>query len=49
MILLPGTQFGDGLNDAEIAAIARNTNTNWADILLREGQTESHQLTISSG
>ena len=47
--LLPGGQFGDGLSDAEISAIARNTNTNWADLLLREGQTESHQLTISSG
>ena len=47
--LLPGTQFGDGLNDAEIRTIARNTNTNWADLLLRQGETESHQLTISSG
>lgn len=47
--LLPGNQFGDGLTDLEINAIARNTNTNWADILLRQGQTESHQLTITSG
>jgi TonB-linked SusC/RagA family outer membrane protein len=47
--LLPGTQFADGLNDAEISAIAQQTNTNWADILLQQGQTESHQLTISSG
>jgi TonB-dependent SusC/RagA subfamily outer membrane receptor len=30
--LLPGSQFGDGLSDAQIAAIARQSNTNWEDI-----------------
>jgi len=47
--LLPGTQFGDGLTDQEINALANQTNTNWEDIILREGTTESHDLVITQG
>ncbi|WP_040281146.1 SusC/RagA family TonB-linked outer membrane protein [Psychroserpens damuponensis] len=48
--LLPGTtQYGDGLNDAEIAAIARQSNTNWADIFLRQGKTRSHEVSVTTG
>lgn len=47
--LLPGNQFGDGLTDAEINALATQTNTQWEDIILRQGQTESHDLVITQG
>nr|WP_321225199.1 SusC/RagA family TonB-linked outer membrane protein [uncultured Psychroserpens sp.] len=47
--LLPGTQFGDGLNDAEIALIAQQSNTNWEDIFFRNGKTRSHELTVTTG
>jgi TonB-linked SusC/RagA family outer membrane protein len=48
--LVPGTAaFGNDLNDAEISAIARQTNTDWSDIFFRQGTTQSHQLTFSSG
>lgn len=46
---LPGTQFGDGLTDAQIAAIARQSNTNWADILFQNGKTESHEINFTQG
>ncbi|MBZ9651913.1 SusC/RagA family TonB-linked outer membrane protein [Psychroflexus montanilacus] len=40
---------GVGLTDEEINATARRTNTNWADILLQDGQTVSHELTMTEG
>ena len=47
--LLPGTQLGDNLSDERIAAISRQANTNWQDILLRQGTTDSHEMTITTG
>ncbi|MFT4611279.1 MAG: TonB-linked SusC/RagA family outer membrane protein [Psychroserpens sp.] len=47
--LLPGTQFGDGLSNETIAAIARQSNTNWEDIFFRQGKTKSHEVTITTG
>jgi TonB-linked SusC/RagA family outer membrane protein len=47
--LLPGNQFGDGLSQEESDLLAAQNNTNWADIILRKGRTESHQLTLTSG
>lgn len=47
--LLPGAQFGDGLSNQEIATIAGQTNTNWGDILLRQGITTSHEMTVTTG
>lgn len=47
--LLPGAQFGDGLSDVQIAAIAGQTNTNWSDVFFQQGTTLSHELSISSG
>jgi hypothetical protein len=47
--LLPGTQYGDGLSDQAISALARQTNTNWADIILRQGKTDSHEVTVTTG
>ena len=47
--LLPGTQFGDGLSDTQIAAIAGQTNTNWSDVFFQQGTTLSHELSISTG
>ncbi len=47
--LLPGTQLGDGLSDEQIAAMARQADTNWSDILLRQGKTESHEVTVTTG
>lgn len=42
---------GDGVNmsDAEIAATARQTNTNWGDILFQKGTTTSHQVSVTQG
>jgi len=47
--LMPGTQFGDGMSDAEIRARARNTNTDWADVFFQTGVTQSHELNITNG
>jgi TonB-linked SusC/RagA family outer membrane protein len=47
--LLPGTQYGDGLSDATIAAIAGQTNTNWEDVFFRQAKTKSHEVTITTG
>ncbi|HBI01939.1 MAG TPA: TonB-dependent receptor [Flavobacterium sp.] len=45
-----GSIIGTGpLTDTEIAAISRQTNTNWSDIFFRQGTTTSHELNISSG
>ena len=47
--LVPGTQFGDSLSDAEIAAISKGSNTDWTDIFFRNGKTQSHEVTITTG
>jgi TonB-dependent starch-binding outer membrane protein SusC len=47
--LLPGSQLGDGLSNEEIAAISRQANTNWSDIFLRQGRTDSHEISITTG
>lgn len=49
--MLPGStgQFGDGLSDAAIAAIAAQANTDWSDIFFRRGNTSSHELSITTG
>ena len=47
--LVPGNQFGDGLSDAEITALASQTNTNWSDIFFDEGVTKSHEFSIATG
>lgn len=41
--------FGADMSDAEIDAVARQTNTDWTDIFFRKGITKSHDLTITSG
>jgi TonB-linked SusC/RagA family outer membrane protein len=41
--------LGRPLTDAEIAAISKQTNTNWSDIFFRQGTTKSHELNLSSG
>ncbi|MDT8346916.1 MAG: SusC/RagA family TonB-linked outer membrane protein, partial [Flavobacteriaceae bacterium] len=41
--------FPNGLTDAEIDAISAQTNTDWKEVLLREGTTESHEINIRSG
>lgn len=47
--MLPGTQLGDSLSDETIAAIAAQSNTKWADILLRQGKTTSHEFSVTTG
>ena len=47
--LLPGTQLGDGLSYEQIAAISRQANTNWSDVFLRQGRTDSHEISITTG
>ena len=44
-----GSGFGSDFTDAQISALASNTNTDWSDIFFRQGVTQSHQLTFSSG
>lgn len=44
-----GVSGGNPLTDEEIARISSQTDTNWTDILLRTGQTTSHNLSFSSG
>lgn len=45
-----GTIVGSGpMSDAEINAIAGNSNTNWSDVFFRRGTTKSHELNMSSG
>jgi len=46
---LPGTPYGAGLTDAAINTIASSNNTDWTDFFLRQGQTRSHELTITTG
>ncbi len=44
-----GIGLGNGLSDAELNAIATQTNTNWRDLFFREGQTMSHEVVFSTG
>jgi TonB-linked SusC/RagA family outer membrane protein len=44
-----GVSGGNPLTDEEINRISSQTNTNWADILMRTGFTNSHDLSFSSG
>ncbi|MGJ8594204.1 MAG: SusC/RagA family TonB-linked outer membrane protein [Aquaticitalea sp.] len=44
-----GVARGAGLTDAEIAAIANQSNTYWTDFFFRTGTTTSHDLAITSG
>jgi TonB-linked SusC/RagA family outer membrane protein len=46
---LNGEGLGNGLSDAEISAIANNTNTDWSDVFFRKGKTINHTVTLSSG
>jgi TonB-linked SusC/RagA family outer membrane protein len=44
-----GTGRGVGLEDAEIAAIARYANTDWKNEFFREAITQNHTIGITSG
>lgn len=52
-ILMLQRQYGEGLgsqlSEAEIDALARQTNTYWADVFFRKGVTKSHDLAITAG
>lgn len=39
----------DALTDAEIARISSQVDTDWTDLLLRTGQFQSHNISISGG
>ena len=41
--------LGNGLSDQAIAAIADQVNTDWSDVFFRNGTTNSHNISISSG
>jgi TonB-linked SusC/RagA family outer membrane protein len=47
--VVPGNQFGDNLTPAEVEALANSVSTNWADIIQQQGETESHELIVTSG
>jgi len=47
--VVPGNQFGDDLTEAEVDALANSISTNWADIIQQQGETQSHELVITSG
>jgi TonB-linked SusC/RagA family outer membrane protein len=46
---LYGAGRGAGLSNAEINAIANQTNTDWTDVFFRKGATLSHDLSMTSG
>lgn len=39
----------NNFSDAEIAARARQTNTNWQDLFFRTGETVSHEMNVTTG
>ena len=41
--------LGNGLSDAELNAIANQTDTYWTDVFFRTGTSMSHDLAITSG
>ncbi len=41
--------LGAGLTDAEILALSRQTNTNWANVFFRTAITSQHNLSLTSG
>ena len=44
-----GGALGGSLTQEEINQIASETNTNWQDVMFREGQTTNHEISFSSG
>jgi TonB-linked SusC/RagA family outer membrane protein len=44
-----GSGFGSTLSDAELAARAAQTNTDWLDVFFGTATTQSHTLSLSSG
>ncbi|WP_121667777.1 SusC/RagA family TonB-linked outer membrane protein [Mesonia aquimarina] len=44
-----GQGRGAGLTDAEIESLAKRNNTYWADYFFRKGETNSQNLSITSG
>ena len=44
-----GSGLGASLSDAEIEALALQSNTNWLDVFYGTGLTNSHTLTLSQG
>jgi len=44
-----GQGLGNGLSDQAINAIANQVNTDWSDVFFRNGTTNSHNISISSG
>ena len=44
-----GEGLGDGLSDNAISALSSQINTNWSDVFFRQGLTNSHNISISSG
>jgi TonB-linked SusC/RagA family outer membrane protein len=47
--VVPGIQFGDELTADEVEALSNSVSTNWADIIQQQGQTQSHELVLTSG
>jgi len=41
--------YNGGISDAEIAAIASQSNTDWRDVFFRKGTTNSHEVNITTG
>ena len=44
-----GIGLGNGLSDEAITAISNQVNTDWADVFYRNGTTNSHNISVSSG
>ena len=44
-----GQGLGNGLSDQAINAIANQVNTDWSDVFFRNGTTNSHNISISTG
>lgn len=44
-----GEGLGDGLSDEAITALSSQVNTDWSDVFYRNGLTNSHNISISSG
>ncbi len=44
-----GQGLGNGLSDQALNALANQTNTDWSDVFFRNGTTNSHNISISSG
>jgi TonB-linked SusC/RagA family outer membrane protein len=44
-----GGALGGSLSQQEINELAAETNTNWQDVLFRQGETTQHEISFSSG